>query len=72
MFGRPLAIASHHFDTQLPSYCDPAVDETGCLYLPSIAPFRLAYILGDVMDDVVSGRPVAYDSVMANNRVLVQ
>ncbi|KAE9395647.1 hypothetical protein BT96DRAFT_922689 [Gymnopus androsaceus JB14] len=28
MFGRPLAIASHHFDTQLPSYCDPAIDKT--------------------------------------------
>ncbi|OCH83563.1 hypothetical protein OBBRIDRAFT_808915, partial [Obba rivulosa] len=50
MFGRPLSIASHHFNTQLPSYCDPALDKSGRLYLPNIALFRLAYILGDIMD----------------------
>jgi hypothetical protein len=72
MFGRPIAIASHHFDTQLPSYCDPAIDKTGRLYLPNIALFRLAYILGDVMDDAVSVRPVSYESVMANDRALTQ
>ncbi|THU83923.1 hypothetical protein K435DRAFT_688579 [Dendrothele bispora CBS 962.96] len=70
MFGRPLFIASHHFDTQLPSYCDPAIDKTGRLYLPNIALFRLAFILGDVMDDAVSVRPVPYESVQANDRAL--
>ncbi|KAK7471108.1 hypothetical protein VKT23_002523 [Stygiomarasmius scandens] len=70
LFGRPLAIASHHFDTQLPSYCDPAIDKTGRLYLPNIALFRLAFILGDVMDDAVSVRPVPYESVQANDRAL--
>ncbi|KAF7331761.1 hypothetical protein MKEN_00056000 [Mycena kentingensis (nom. inval.)] len=72
MFGRPISIASHHFDTQLPSYCDPAVDKTGRLYLPNIALFRLAFILGDIMDDAVSVRPVPYESVLSNDRALTQ
>ncbi|KAJ7162629.1 fungal-specific transcription factor domain-containing protein [Mycena crocata] len=72
MFGRPITISSHHFDTQLPSYCDPSVDKSGRLYLPNIALFRLAFILGDIMDDAVSVRPVPYDSVMANDRALTQ
>ncbi|KAJ7477152.1 fungal-specific transcription factor domain-containing protein [Mycena galericulata] len=72
MFGRPITISSHHFDTQLPSYCDPGVDKTGRLYLPNIALFRLAFILGDIMDDAVSVRPVPYDSVQANDRALTQ
>ncbi|KAJ6538959.1 fungal-specific transcription factor domain-containing protein [Mycena capillaripes] len=72
MFGRPITISSHHFDTQLPSYCDPSVDKTGRLYLPNIALFRLAFILGDIMDDAVSVRPVPYDSVQANDRALTQ
>ncbi|KAF8165110.1 fungal-specific transcription factor domain-containing protein [Crassisporium funariophilum] len=72
MFGRPVGIASHHFDTQLPSYCDPAVDKTGRLYLPNIALFRLAFILGDIMDDAVSVRPVPYENVQANDRALTQ
>lgn len=72
MFGRPLTIASHHFDTQLPSYCDPSVDKTGRLYLPNIALFRLAFILGDIMDDAVSVRTVPYENVLANDRALTQ
>ncbi|KAG7096594.1 hypothetical protein E1B28_004013 [Marasmius oreades] len=72
MFGRPLCIASHHFDTQLPSYCDPAIDKTGRLYLPNIALFRLAFILGDIVDDAVSVRPVPYESVKANDRALTE
>ncbi|KAF9008834.1 hypothetical protein BDQ17DRAFT_1349028 [Cyathus striatus] len=72
MFGRPLAFASHHFDTQLPSYCDPTIDKTGRLYLPNIALFRLAFILGDIMDDAVSVRPVPYENVQANDRALTQ
>ncbi|KAJ7499349.1 fungal-specific transcription factor domain-containing protein [Mycena latifolia] len=59
MFGRPITISSHHFDTQLPSYCDPSIDKT-------------AFILGDIMDDAVSVRPVPYDSVQANDRALTQ
>lgn len=72
MFGRPITISSHHFDTQLPSYCDPALDKSGRLYLPNIALFRLAFILGDIMDDAVSIRPVPYENVQANDRALTQ
>ena len=72
MFGRPLAFATHHFDTQLPSYCDPALDKTGRLYLPNIALFRLAFILGDIVDDALSVKPVPYENVMANDRALTQ
>ncbi|KAF5393578.1 hypothetical protein D9757_000398 [Collybiopsis confluens] len=72
MFGRPVSIASHHFDTQLPSYCDPAIDKTGRLYLPNIALFRLAFILGDIMDDAVSVRRVPYQSVLANDQALTE
>jgi len=70
LFGRPLSVASHHFDTQLPSYCDPALDQSGRLYIPNIALFRLVYILGEIMNDAVSFRPVPYDSVLAHDRTL--
>ncbi|KAI0363727.1 hypothetical protein BV20DRAFT_1057809 [Pilatotrama ljubarskyi] len=72
MFGRPLSIASHHFNTQLPSYCDPAVDKNGRLYLPNIALFRLAYILGDIMDNAVSFRAVQYSSVQQKDKALTE
>lgn len=70
MFGRPISIASHHFDTQLPSYCDPEVDPSGKLYEANIHLFRLSFILGDIMDDAVSLRPVPYESVLAKDRTL--
>ena len=73
MFGRPIAIASHHFDTQLPSANDPMVyPSEPRVYLPNLALFRLAYILGDIMDSAVSLRPVPYDIVQANDRSLTQ
>lgn len=68
--GRPLAIVSRHFDTQLPSYCDPQIDPSGKLYDANILLFRLAYILGDIVDDAVSLRPVPYESVLAKDRNL--
>ncbi|KAI0314000.1 hypothetical protein OF83DRAFT_1165379 [Amylostereum chailletii] len=70
MFGRPLAIASHHFDVRLPSYVDPELDPSGRLYDANIALFRLAYILGDIMDDAISLLPVPYESVLAKDRKL--
>lgn len=69
MFGRPLAFASHHFNTLLPSYCDPEI-ESGRLFLPNIALFRLAFILGEIMTDAVSLRPVSYESFQAKDRLL--
>ncbi|TBU50505.1 hypothetical protein BD309DRAFT_945127 [Dichomitus squalens] len=72
MFGRPLAIASHHFNTQLPTYCDPSIDKSQRLYLPNIALFKLAYVLGDIMDDAVSFRAVPYSSVQDKDRMLTE
>ena len=72
MFGRPLAIASHHFNTQLPSYCPPELDETGKYYLPNIALFRLAFILGEIMENAVSLRPVTYETFKRNDQLLVE
>jgi hypothetical protein len=72
MFGRPLAIASHHFNTQLPSYCPSELDKTGRLYFPNIALFRLAFILGEIMENAVSLRPVAYESFKRNDQLLVE
>jgi len=70
MFGRPIAIASQHFDTRLPSYCEPEIDPSGRLYDANIHLFRLAFILGNIMDDAVSLRPVPYESVLAKDRLL--
>lgn len=72
MFGRPLSIASHHFNTRLPSYCDPGRDKSGRLYLPNIALFKLAFVLGDIMNDAVSFRPVPYSSVQENDKKLTK
>ena len=72
MFGRPLAITSHHFDTQLPSASNPVLfPSEPRMYLPNLSLFR-AYILGDIMDSAVSQRPVPYDFVLANDRFLTQ
>lgn len=72
MLGRPLGIATRHFDTQLPSHCDPSIDKSGRLYLPNIALFRLAYILGDIVDDALCTRSVPYENIMSNDRALTQ
>lgn len=72
MFGRPISIASHHFNTRLPSYCDPAHDKHGRLYLPNIALFKLAFVLGDIMDDAVSFESVPYSSVQDKDKKLLQ
>lgn len=73
MFGRPISVASHHFDTQLPDSADPVhhPDESR-IYLPNLHLFRLAYILGDIMDSAVSMRPVAYEAVQTHDRALCQ
>ncbi|KAG2159053.1 fungal-specific transcription factor domain-containing protein [Suillus bovinus] len=72
MFGRPLAVASHHFDTQLPSVSPiiPTNPPQPRLYAPNLALFRLAYVLGDIMDSAVSLRSVSYDTIMAHDKAL--
>ncbi|THG93243.1 hypothetical protein EW145_g8424, partial [Phellinidium pouzarii] len=71
LFGRPLSVGSHHFDTLMPSYVDPNVDKSGRLFLPNIHMFKLADILGDIVDDAVSIRPVPYSRVLERDRELV-
>lgn len=73
LFGRPLAIAAHHFDTRLPSAAltDPQLDPSGRLFLANISMFRLADILGDIVDDAVSIQPVPYEQVQARDRELL-
>lgn len=72
MFGRPLSIACHHYNTRLPSYCDPALDKSGRLYLPNIALFKLAAVLGLIMNDAVSFRPVSYSSIEEHEKRLTK
>jgi len=72
MFGQPLAIASHHFDTIFPSMfpLTPSHPPQPRLYVPNIALFQLPYVLGDIMDSAVSLRPVPYDAVLAHDKLL--
>ncbi|KAI0079750.1 hypothetical protein K474DRAFT_565198 [Panus rudis PR-1116 ss-1] len=72
MFGRPLAISSHHFNTRLPADCDPNIDKSGRLYVPNIALFRLANILGEIMEDAVSFRAVSYTSIQEGDKLLTR
>lgn len=66
-----MSIASHHFDTRPPSYVDPSIDPSGRLFLPNVHFFRLAYILGNIVDDAVSIRPQTYESVQERDRELL-
>ncbi|KIJ26036.1 Glucooligosaccharide oxidase [Sphaerobolus stellatus SS14] len=72
MFGRPLSICNHHFDTQFPGAFDPAYDPSGRLHLPYLHLFRLAEAMGDIMDDAVSVRPVPYERVIGQDQVLAR
>ncbi|KAL5530271.1 hypothetical protein ACEPAF_6528 [Sanghuangporus sanghuang] len=71
LFGRPLSIASHHFDTRMPSHIDTEIDPDGRLFLPNLHLFRLAFVLGSIVDDAVSIRPVPYERVQERDRELV-
>ena len=71
MFGRPLSIASHHYNARLPAECDPALDKSGRLYLPNIALMKLAAVLGHIMYDAVSFQPVSYLSIEGHDQRLV-
>ncbi|KAJ8585470.1 hypothetical protein M405DRAFT_853651 [Rhizopogon salebrosus TDB-379] len=74
MFGRLLAVASHHFDTTFPSvhYSLTPTNTNGQtrLYAPNLALFRLVYILGDIMDSAISLRPVPYETVLSHDKHL--
>ncbi|TFY59382.1 hypothetical protein EVJ58_g5813 [Rhodofomes roseus] len=71
MFGRPLHVASHHFETDLPTIRDPEIEkQVGRLFLPNLALFRLAFILGHIMDDAVSFKAIQYTSVQEKDKML--
>lgn len=75
MFGRPLHVASHHFETTLPTVRDPEAEKSEAaarLYLPNLALFKLAYILGHIMDDAVSFKPIQYTSVRDKDKMLLE
>ncbi|KAA1475376.1 hypothetical protein DENSPDRAFT_422809 [Dentipellis sp. KUC8613] len=72
MLGRPLAIATYHFDTRLPSYGDPSADKSGRLHAANIALFRLAHVMGDIVDGIVAVAPVPYVTVVAKDRLLLE
>ena len=42
------------------------------MYVPNIALFRLAFILGEIMENAVSLLPVAYESFERNDQLLLQ
>ncbi|KAH8104985.1 hypothetical protein DFH11DRAFT_1836297, partial [Phellopilus nigrolimitatus] len=74
LFGRPLSVAAHHFDTRMPAALGDAGAGDGGdprMFLPNITMFRLADILGDIVDDAVSIRPVPYARVLALDKALV-
>jgi hypothetical protein len=75
LLGRPLCIANHHFDTQLPSpQFEPAgeADGPGSSYVAALALFKLALIVGGVVDDALSLRPVPYAHIPAHDRAIVE
>ncbi|KZS97727.1 hypothetical protein SISNIDRAFT_405563, partial [Sistotremastrum niveocremeum HHB9708] len=74
MFGRPIAIANHHYDTALPSSTDPSDPEAASSrdHLPFIHMFRLTEALGDIMDDLLSVKPVPYERITAHDKTLSQ
>ena len=73
MFGRPLHVASHHFETTLPTLRDPETEKTEAarVYLPNLALFKLAFILGNIMDDAVSFKAIQYTSVRDKDKMLL-
>ncbi|QRV87593.1 Fungal specific transcription factor domain [Ceratobasidium sp. AG-Ba] len=72
LFGRPISISNSHFDTMFPmdDITDPGVGAMTNPMLPYLHQFKLALILGDVMTDATSCRPVSYDRILAHDRDL--
>lgn len=72
LFGRPLAIANHHFDTQFPmeDVQDTTATAAANPLLPYLHNYRLAIAIGNMMDDILSIRPIPYDRVLEHDRAL--
>ncbi|KAH9950092.1 fungal-specific transcription factor domain-containing protein [Amylocystis lapponica] len=70
IYGRPLSIHSHHFNTQLPGPDEAPFGGAKMLHAPNIELFRLAAILGAIMEDAVSFRTINYSSVEEKDKLL--
>ncbi|KAG8693062.1 hypothetical protein FRC08_009345, partial [Ceratobasidium sp. 394] len=72
LFGRPISISNSQFDTMFPmdDITDPAVGAATNQMLPYLHSFKLTLILGDVMTDATSCRPVPYDRILAHDKDL--
>ncbi|KAI0259320.1 hypothetical protein BC834DRAFT_636963 [Gloeopeniophorella convolvens] len=70
MFGRPYSISSRHFDTRLPVAYNTVDDKSSPIYTVHILLFRLAYLMGELMEDVDSLRPVAYSTILDHDHLL--
>jgi len=69
MFGRPYSISSRHFDTQLPVAYNTVDDKSSPVYTVHILLFRLAYLMGELMDATFL-RPVPYGTILDHDRLL--
>jgi hypothetical protein len=69
MFGRPYAMSSRHFDTQLPVAYNTVDDKSSPVYTVHILLFRLAYLMGELMD-ATSLRSAPYGTVLDHDRLL--
>ncbi|KAH9170312.1 hypothetical protein EDB89DRAFT_1979047 [Lactarius sanguifluus] len=69
MFGRPYAMSSRHFDTQLPVAYNTVDDKSSPVSTVHILLFRLAYLMGEIMD-ATSLRPVPYGTTLDHDRLL--
>ncbi|KAF8308536.1 hypothetical protein DL93DRAFT_2100582 [Clavulina sp. PMI_390] len=81
VFGRPLSVQSHHFDTKFPiseppqtspsPFAPPPFDPNTSYHL---AKFRLIVILGDILRDALSTRPegISFEAVKAHDQSLDQ
>ncbi|KAG8928150.1 hypothetical protein FRC03_012290 [Tulasnella sp. 419] len=70
MFGRPIGISNHHFDTKYPmeDNSDLAASATSNPELAYLQNFRLVAVMGDIQDDALCLRPVPYERIEAHDQ----
>ncbi|KAI0319924.1 CHAT domain-containing protein [Amylostereum chailletii] len=69
IMGRPLSIASHHFNTRLP-YSTGHSNDKGRMYVGPIALLRLYHLVGEFMFDVTSFQSVPYGTILDKDNLL--
>ncbi|KAG8893532.1 hypothetical protein FRB99_001891 [Tulasnella sp. 403] len=77
LLGRPLSVANHSFDTSHPSGTlssassqSPSAPSSQASPAATTTSLRLTQLMGDVIDDATSIRPVPYERIMAHDRAL--